>query len=297
MSSEPHRDLPPSAFEGVTPPSRELTPWREEPAAAAFALAWPGNWRSAKPLVPYALGALMLLGGGFALANIATGPSLTDGVEEVTAIDARRMGLAANLDAAGAEKRSAAMSRDLGSLKNEIARLQKALSQAKAGQATLTKSTAGQAAANQDEIRALKAEIATLTKTLGETRDLSTAKIDALQSKVDQTRQDEAHVAELRERLDKLEKTNAELAAAKRDDGPETTGSVATSAAASSEPKVVKGWTVHDVYGDVAVLRGRYGLIEVERGASAPGVGRVRSIERRSGEWVVLTDRGVILAR
>ncbi|MET0313765.1 MAG: hypothetical protein ABW275_05175 [Hansschlegelia sp.] len=290
MSSEPHRDLPSSAFDGVTPPSRELTLWREAPAErGVVALS------SLKRFLPYALGGALLLGGGFAMANFATAPSLTDGVEEVTAIDARRMGLAAGLDAAGLEKRSAALSRDVGALKNEIGRLQKALVQAKTGQATLTKTAAGQAAANQDEVRALKTEIAALTKTLGEAKDASTAKIDALQAKVEQGRQDEAHLAELRDRLDKIEKANAELAA-KRDDGPATTGSVpkAAPAAAPSTP-VVKGWTLREVYDDVAVLEGRRGTIEVERGATAPGVGRVKSIERRAGEWVVVTDRGLIL--
>jgi hypothetical protein len=291
MSSEPHRDLPSSAFDGVTPPSRELTLWRDEPSAGPRVLALP----PLKRFLPYALGAALLLGGGFAMANFATAPSLSDGVEEVTAIDARRMGLASNLDAAGSEKRSVALSRDVGALKNEIGRLQKALVQAKTGQATLTKTAAGQAAANQDEVRALKTEIAALTKTLGEAKDASTAKIDALQAKVEQGRQDEAHLAELRDRLDKIEKANAELAA-KRDDGPATTGSVpkAAPAAATSTP-VVKGWTLREVYDDVAVLEGRRGTIEVERGATAPGVGRVKSIERRGGEWVVVTDRGLIL--
>jgi hypothetical protein len=290
MSSEPHRDLPSSTFDGVTPPSRELTLWREAPTErGVVALS------SLKRFLPYALGGALLLGGGFAMANFATAPSLTDGVEEVTAIDARRMGLAAGLDAAGLEKRSAALSRDVGALKNEIGRLQKALVQAKTGQATLTKTAAGQAAANQDEVRALKTEIAALTKTLGEAKDASTAKIDALQAKVEQGRQDEAHLAELRDRLDKIEKANAELAA-KRDDGPATTGSVpkAAPSAAPSTP-VVKGWTLREVYDDVAVLEGRRGTIEVERGATAPGVGRVKSIERRAGEWVVVTDRGLIL--
>ena len=38
-------------------------------------------------------------------------------------------------------------------------------------------------------------------------------------------------------------------------------------------------------------------MIEVVRGARAPGMGRVRSIERRDGQWVVVTDRGIVLER
>ncbi len=286
MSAEHDHDLPPSAFEGVSPPSRELALWRDDMRAERFELLA----SRLKRYLPHGLIAAVVIAGGFAVSSYATAPALTDGVDELAAIDARRMGLAANLDASGAEKRSASLTRDVGSLKSEIARLQKALGQSKAAQNVLSKSTAGQAAANQDEVRGLKAEIASLTKTLDATRDAAAAKIDALQAKVDEPKQDDPRVAELRDRLDKLEKSTA----ARKDASPETTGSVAPKSPAS---QIVRNWTVREVNDNVAVLEGRHGTIEVEPGARAPGIGRIRSIERRDGEWVVVTDRGVILQR
>ncbi|MGV2979456.1 hypothetical protein ACERNI_04520 [Camelimonas sp. ID_303_24] len=59
----------------------------------------------------------------------------------------------------------------------------------------------------------------------------------------------------------------------------------------------VRGWVLHNVYGGVAVLEGRSaGVVEVRRGQSVPGLGRIAGIERRGQRWVVTTDRGVISA-
>lgn len=286
MSADTSHDLPASAFEGVRPLSRELTLW-------TASLTDPDRtWlHRARRYMPHALVALVVLTGGYAAASLATAPALTDGVDEVSAIDARRMGLAAHLDVGGDQARAAVLNKDVSSLKAEIARLQKALSQAKVSQATLARASAGQAANNQDEVRDLKDQIAALNKTLETTRDAAAAKIDALQAKVDQPKPDDGRLAALQERLDRLEKAPAEKQA-KRDPGPETTGSV-------SPPTngVVRNWSLREVNGGVAVLEGRRGVIEVEEGARAPEIGRVRSIERRSGEWVVVTDRGLILQR
>ena len=54
---------------------------------------------------------------------------------------------------------------------------------------------------------------------------------------------------------------------------------------------------LRDVYGGVALLEGRSGgLREVAPGEYVPGVGEIRSIERRSRGWVVVTSRGIIQA-
>lgn len=293
MNPESSRDLPPSAFEPAKPESRDVTIWAAEPASGPA----PFSARASRYL-PYGLVGAGLLVCGMAFANFATAPSLTDGVDEISAIDARQMGLALNLDPTGSRARDAAISKDVGALKAEITRLRRALDQSKNNQASLSKAAAGQAAASLDEVRALKAEIASLTKTLEETRAAAASKIDALASKVDQSKDDQARLAELRDRLDKMEKASAEKTAsvekvAKAD--PETTGSLSKPTASE---RVVRNWVVRDVYDGVALLEGRGGdQIEVERGARAPGAGRVRSIQRRNGEWVVVTDSGVILPR
>ena len=53
---------------------------------------------------------------------------------------------------------------------------------------------------------------------------------------------------------------------------------------------------LRDVYGGVALLEGRAGLREVAPGEFLPGVGEIRSIERRGRGWVVVTSRGIIQA-
>jgi hypothetical protein len=72
----------------------------------------------------------------------------------------------------------------------------------------------------------------------------------------------------------------------------------ATAAVAAAEParaRVIDGWTVRHVSRGVAVIQGRrIGAIEVEAGDIVPGVGRIESIRRQDGRWVVLTSNGMI---
>ena len=61
------------------------------------------------------------------------------------------------------------------------------------------------------------------------------------------------------------------------------------------KPAIVDGWMLRDVYGGVALVEGRAGgLREVAPGEYVPGVGEIRSIERRGRNWVVVTSRGII---
>ena len=57
---------------------------------------------------------------------------------------------------------------------------------------------------------------------------------------------------------------------------------------------LLQGYSVEDVRDGVAVVDSRYGPQEVARGDFIPGAGRVLRIEKRGGDWVVLTSRGVI---
>ncbi len=62
-----------------------------------------------------------------------------------------------------------------------------------------------------------------------------------------------------------------------------------------ARPAIIEGWVVRDVYRGVAVLQGRrLGIIEVEAGDTVPGVGRIESIKRQDGRWVVMTPKGLI---
>jgi hypothetical protein len=319
--------------------ARALTLWRDQQRREApFPEAGerpylPGAERTFWSYAPYAVALALALGAGAAFASLATAPALTDSIDEVAALDARTMGLARNLDPSGQQTKAATLNRDVSTMKSEIARLQRALDQARSNQSAQSKAAAGQAASNQEEVRALKAEIANLQKTLETTRDSASAKIEQLSAKLEQSKEDAARVAELRERLDRMEKQASvekipAPAESRRDTGPETTGSVGQVTRgeeprsldaraqeldernlAAREPaqrdlaardaggQIIRNWTVREVYRGVALLEGRRGMMEVVRGARAPGIGRVRSIERRDGQWVVVTDRGLVLER
>jgi hypothetical protein len=60
------------------------------------------------------------------------------------------------------------------------------------------------------------------------------------------------------------------------------------------QPQVLSDWAVRDVYDGIALVEGPEGAIEVMPGDTIPGAGTVKSIERRSGGWIVLTSRGLV---
>ncbi|MCS3728831.1 hypothetical protein [Bradyrhizobium betae] len=123
-----------------------------------------------------------------------------------------------------------------------------------------------------------------------------------------------AKIAKLSETVDKLRATPAAAPAqAAAATARETTGSiaptqVATAAAAPAPapaaPKTevgrlptVEGWVLRDVSNGGALIEGRGGLYEVYAGDPIPGVGRVDAIRRQDGRWVVVTSKGLIVAR
>ena len=117
-------------------------------------------------------------------------------------------------------------------------------------------------------------------------------------------REPAAKIAQIAERLDRIEK-NA---------GPLTTASIQPVSAPPSssspqllqppqsepplppaiKPKVLQGWVVHEVRGNIALLEGPQGMYEVMRGQTLPAIGRVESFERKGRGWQVLTSRGVL---
>ena len=77
-------------------------------------------------------------------------------------------------------------------------------------------------------------------------------------------------------------------------------GSTVTIALNDGKPqtglKPVKGWRVHQVDGDVAVVSTGHVYYSVRAGHVLPGPGVVRAIRKRGDQWVVLTAKGVISA-
>lgn len=126
-----------------------------------------------------------------------------------------------------------------------------------------------------------------------------------------------AKLAKLSETVDKLRATPpaAPAQAAAAAPAKETTGTiapaptqVATAAAAPAPapaaPKTevgrlptIDGWRLRDVANGGALIEGRGGLYEVYAGDPIPGIGRVDAIRRQDGRWVVVTARGLIVAR
>jgi len=131
------------------------------------------------------------------------------------------------------------------------------------------------------------------------------------------------------ERLDKVEKAQAEPAAklAKLSEAVEklhaappvasaavaaspaaardVTGSIsppAVAPAGAPKPEVarlptVEGWSLRDVANGGALIEGRQGIFEVYAGDPVPGLGRIDAIRRQDGRWVVVTSKGLIVAR
>jgi hypothetical protein len=74
----------------------------------------------------------------------------------------------------------------------------------------------------------------------------------------------------------------------------------AKSEAAKSEMArlpTVEGWVLRDVANGSALIEGRRGMFEVYAGDPVPGLGRVDAIRRQDGRWVVVTSKGLIVAR
>jgi hypothetical protein len=121
-----------------------------------------------------------------------------------------------------------------------------------------------------------------------------------------------AKIAKLSEAVEKLHTLPVPLPALPAVAGPsgttiaatDVTGSVSpqTPSKAEAKPEVgrlptVEGWVLRDVAYGGALIQSRRGLYEVYAGDPVPGLGRVDAIRRQDGRWVVVTSRGLIVAR
>jgi hypothetical protein len=149
------------------------------------------------------------------------------------------------------------------------------------------------------------------------------AELDALRARLDRgDRNDPAatgpvltKLQELIERLDRIERSAAVAALSKvpqpavaNNSIPGTTPTaLAPDAAAATAAKSkdnaltaetkIPNWSLREVIDGTAILQGPRGIIGVSTGDLIPGVGRVQSIAKKSGRWIVATSKGVISAR
>jgi len=136
--------------------------------------------------------------------------------------------------------------------------------------------------------------VQTTTEAARQTK-LELADLSAIKTNLDNTsRGTSAQLAKLSDRLDKLDQRLA---------SSETTGSIATASAAPIVPpvapkitdRILQDWIVQDVQNGRALLQSHDGaMFDVGEGSMLPGVGRIASIKRQDGQWLVLTERGTI---
>jgi hypothetical protein len=138
--------------------------------------------------------------------------------------------------------------------------------------------------------------------------------------KIEQTLAEPASkLAKFNDAVDKMGTAPPDTAAAEPAAAPapppkkerEVTGSVTTRAVTASitpapaavpKPQIARlptleGWVLRDVRRGGALIEGRAGLYEVYAGDPVPGLGRVDAIRKQDGRWVVVTTKGLVVAR
>ncbi len=170
-----------------------------------------------------------------------------------------------------------------------------------------------------EELRSLKKSVDAVKNNLEATK----CEVGSLSGKLDRAQHDAAKLRELSHRLDHMEhaallpSTTASVApqesatrpaqvpappakaqtSVQAPAQPQTVASRQSqaptpAAPASAEKPLIANWVVRDVYDGIALVEGPHGAMEVIEGETIPGIGMVKSIERRGSGWIVLTSRG-----
>src|SRR6267142_2766692 len=158
----------------------------------------------------------------------------------------------------------------------------------------------------------IDADIAALKASVENTAKANTAQVGKTSDRLDKVEKAQAEpaakLAKLSEAVDKLRvapvasvAAAAAPAAAKEVTGSSSSPAAATPAAAAKPEMArlptVDGWVLRDVTNGAALIEGRRGMFEVYAGDPIPGLGRVDAIRRQDGRWVVVTGKGLIVAR
>jgi hypothetical protein len=183
----------------------------------------------------------------------------------------------------------------------------------------------------EDTIARIDTEVAALRTSLEQASKHSAAQISKTTDRLDKVERAQAEpaakLAKLSETVEKLRTASIVVPAAAPAAAPvaaaaaapvtpaapvapkESTGSIQTANAGSAQvplpapkPEVarlptVEGWVLRDVANGSALIEGRQGIFEVYAGDPIPGLGRIDAIRKQDGRWVVVTSRGLIVAR
>ena len=165
--------------------------------------------------------------------------------------------------------------------------------------------TSGGGAALEAAVARIDADILALKASAEHSSQVGVAQNNKISDRLDRVEKAQAEplakLAKLGEAVDKLRAPVAAAPAAAK----EVTGSVSPPAATPvAAPKVevarlptVEGWVLRDIANGSALIESRRGMFEVYAGDPVPGLGRVEAIRRQDGRWVVVTTKGLIVAR
>ncbi len=171
--------------------------------------------------------------------------------------------------------------------------------------------TAGNSA-HEATVARIDADIAALKASVEHAAKASTAQFSKTSDRLDKAEKAQAEpaakLARLSEAVDKLRVAPVApvAAAAAPAAAKEVTGSISPPAtatpAAAPKPEMARlptldGWVLRNVSNGAALVEGRRGMFEVYAGDPIPGLGRVDAIRRQDGRWVVVTGKGLIVAR
>ncbi|MEH2523147.1 MULTISPECIES: hypothetical protein [unclassified Bradyrhizobium] len=178
--------------------------------------------------------------------------------------------------------------------------------------------TSAKDSALEAAVARIDADIVALKASLEHTAKAGTTQFNKASDRLDKVEKAQAEpaakLAKLSETVDKLRaaQASATTAAAAPAPAKEVTGTIPQQAAAapaappasSAPPKpevtrmpTVEGWVLRDVANGSALIESRRGMYEVYAGDPIPGLGRVDAIRKQDGRWVVVTSKGLIVAR
>jgi hypothetical protein len=168
------------------------------------------------------------------------------------------------------------------------------------------RATAAANSALDSTVARIDADILALKASVEHTSKLGMSQFSKTSDRLDKVEKAQAEpaakLARLSEAVDKLRAAPVAAATAAAKD---VTGSISPPATApAAAPKVevarlptVEGWVLRDIANGGALIEGRQGIYEVYAGDPVPGLGRVDAIRRQDGRWVVVTSKGLIVAR
>jgi hypothetical protein len=191
---------------------------------------------------------------------------------------------------------------------------------ATAGIGKLAAGDSAQVSAKESALEAsvarIDAEIVALKAGLEHSSKTTTGQLNKASDRLDKVEKAQAEpaakLAKLSETVDKLRAAQASATTvAAPAPAKEVTGTVPQQAAAAAVPPApaappkpevarlptVEGWVLRDVANGSALIEGRRGMYEVYAGDPIPGLGRVDAIRKQDGRWVVVTSKGLIVAR